>query len=632
MARRVLSLCLVALSVACSSSNDTLLDSGLPADDAFDAFTEDPAVDAPDATPDARDASADVSNDSAVDAPADTRDASDVSDVSDAPDVLDVSDVSTDVRDASDASDVLDASDVSMDVRDGSDVSDVLDASMDVRDVPDAPDVIDVLDVTDASMDVRDVSDVSDVSDVPDASVDVRDASDVVDAAVDAPADNGCGTLTLCGGTCVNTQTDVANCGACGRVCPGMDGVCGRRVCAAGVCGVTNLPAATSCGAARVCDGMGACVECLRGSDCASGICTANVCATATCSDGVRNGAETGVDCGGMCPACPVMVMLAGGTSGVLGATWNGTTSWSTVTVAGGRTVENLALTVNSDGSALGMMRYTNLGDTMDNRLRYTLWRAGSWSAFADLGPTVTTRGAPALVSVGTTAYAVFHGFDFNHYFAAWTSTAWSPVADATGLSGAAPGALSRENANPVFVFSRGLANELVSNVRTGTAWGAEQRIDGAATFDFNVSPAAVNLTATTSLAVWTTPGGQLRYAVRSAGSWSAAGPIPMALSSTRVALASTSGTGAVLAFRGTDGNLYTSLYAAGSWATPVRVATGITGSPAVAAHMPGATAELVFLDGVGRPLHTRLVSGVWSAPLLVGTAGFVSLALATGP
>jgi hypothetical protein len=53
-----------------------------------------------------------------------------------------------------------------------------------------------------------------------------------------------------------------------------------------------------------VCDGAGACVECNVGADCTSGICTPQkTCAAATCSDMVKNGSETDVDCGG--PTCP---------------------------------------------------------------------------------------------------------------------------------------------------------------------------------------------------------------------------------------------------------------------------------------------------------------------------------------
>lgn len=41
------------------------------------------------------------------------------------------------------------------------------------------------------------------------------------------------------------------------------------------------------------------------GSPCAGGTCQAGTCGpAATCTDGIRNGNETGVDCGGSCPPC----------------------------------------------------------------------------------------------------------------------------------------------------------------------------------------------------------------------------------------------------------------------------------------------------------------------------------------
>src|SRR5258708_5751809 len=44
---------------------------------------------------------------------------------------------------------------------------------------------------------------------------------------------------------------------------------------------------------------------CTRGMDCVSGSCVALVCAGPTCSDGIQNGLETDVDCGGgTCPTC----------------------------------------------------------------------------------------------------------------------------------------------------------------------------------------------------------------------------------------------------------------------------------------------------------------------------------------
>lgn len=52
----------------------------------------------------------------------------------------------------------------------------------------------------------------------------------------------------------------------------------------------------------------GACAgaPCTKPSDCASDVCTAQKCAAPSCADGLQNGAESDVDCGGQsCPKCP---------------------------------------------------------------------------------------------------------------------------------------------------------------------------------------------------------------------------------------------------------------------------------------------------------------------------------------
>lgn len=78
--------------------------------------------------------------------------------------------------------------------------------------------------------------------------------------------------------------------------------------------GAGNVVAAPSlagavCGAdgGQRCDGMGQCVTCLADSDCPIGqSCAGGECMVASCSDGVRDGSETDVDCGGSCSACSI--------------------------------------------------------------------------------------------------------------------------------------------------------------------------------------------------------------------------------------------------------------------------------------------------------------------------------------
>ena len=65
---------------------------------------------------------------------------------------------------------------------------------------------------------------------------------------------------TLCGLTCTDTQTDRTNCGGCGTACAS------HQTCVRGACqGTAPTPA---------------------------------------CTDGIKNGSETDIDCGGTCPPC----------------------------------------------------------------------------------------------------------------------------------------------------------------------------------------------------------------------------------------------------------------------------------------------------------------------------------------
>jgi hypothetical protein len=91
-------------------------------------------------------------------------------------------------------------------------------------------------------------------------------------------------------------------------MCPGLDAECRSRSCLPdGSCGFSNAARGAPCEGDRLCDGEGACVECVDTSDCAGGeICLQEQCVPATCANGVLDGGESDVDCGGDCVPCPL--------------------------------------------------------------------------------------------------------------------------------------------------------------------------------------------------------------------------------------------------------------------------------------------------------------------------------------
>src|SRR5690349_18330609 len=53
------------------------------------------------------------------------------------------------------------------------------------------------------------------------------------------------------------------------------------------------------------CAPCAALLGCAQAADCAFDVCTGGKCQAPSCTDHVKNGAETGPDCGGACGLCP---------------------------------------------------------------------------------------------------------------------------------------------------------------------------------------------------------------------------------------------------------------------------------------------------------------------------------------
>lgn len=114
------------------------------------------------------------------------------------------------------------------------------------------------------------------------------------------------------------SETDVDYGGGQCFACPDGEGCmkpfdCTSGICTAGVCGAPTCTDGvrngsetdTDCGG--TCQGCGPGMSCQTSTDCVTSICNQGVCLLANqCSNGTVDGTETGVDCGGSyCPPCP---------------------------------------------------------------------------------------------------------------------------------------------------------------------------------------------------------------------------------------------------------------------------------------------------------------------------------------
>jgi len=99
---------------------------------------------------------------------------------------------------------------------------------------------------------------------------------------------------------------------------------CTLDACQSGTPSNTPLTAGAACDQAggKLCDGAGACVACLQNPDCAAPkVCSpAHACVAPSCADGMKDGTETDVDCGGSCGAtCTLGLTCATGLDCVSG-------------------------------------------------------------------------------------------------------------------------------------------------------------------------------------------------------------------------------------------------------------------------------------------------------------------------
>jgi hypothetical protein len=427
---------------------------------------------------------------------------------------------------------------------------------------------------------------------------------------------------------------------------PAASGPCFSGTCTGTTPGQTPLASGATCsvGSGVECDGAGNCVQCLTGAQCPSSVCSVGVCQTATCSDGVQNEGETGIDCGGPCPICPTVLAVAAGSGATYGGEFHPGGAWAT-TALGNSSVDPPAVTITSAGLGVGLVHSAAGADL----LMYATWSAGTWQTFASVGAGVTTRKGPAIDAATSTAQAVFHGTDFNHYYTSFDGSAWAAVAEVSSggviSDGPTPAGIAARGGDATLAFFLNAANTPQAQDLTSGAWQAEVALG--TDQSFVASPSIVRLnggSADVMVAFIRASDGAVMFTTRTAGTWAATvaiagtaahvdgsfGPVEY------VGLAALPSGGAALAYRdGSTGGIFYALYAAGAWSAPAAFSSpNVTplASPSLAPGVGTATVEIAFVDTDTTAYHARLVSGSWSVPTAIVGSNLSSVSIASAP
>jgi len=435
--------------------------------------------------------------------------------------------------------------------------------------------------------------------------------------------DNGCsGTCKAC----VVAKTGVAS-GTCSNVTTNTD---------------PDAECATECSGAGACEAMDG-AACPNGnSDCQSGYCAANTCQTPSCTDGIKNGTESDVDCGGMsgmvtCPACALLMF--GGDTGrymvaslpvdTMGPMWSATFS-NTV-----RSDAPVALTMPNSAYGVGIIRDTQAS----NKLRYVKWTNGVWGSVTDVDSmnSLVTFGALSLGSSEGQALAAYREDTTKKlFYSRFDGTTWTPLSDlahtltSTNTSAAlVPTIAGLPGGEAWMAYSEvnGANHEVTVRARVAGSWSGPTVLS--LTVNTAVTPRVISLTNGELMVAYITSSsvGVKTRRRNAAGTWLGETAIPGGTlanmsTSANIALAPLPNGGAVIAYRNASNNRpMFSIWNGTTWTNPAEAsADSVATSISVSRGMGGLLIELAYVDSTSNNAkHTRYNGTTWTPPATLG-------------
>jgi len=459
-----------------------------------------------------------------------------------------------------------------------------------------------------------------------------------------------------CGGTCVADCAVTQGCAVNADCDSGLKCNTTAMKCEPTTCGnntqdgnETDVDCGGDC-VATCADGL----DCSTADDCQSGVCSGSpqTCQVPSCFDGVKNGNETAIDCGGSCPCTVLMLGSKGNTT--IGASFQpeAATKWTVTSsiTGGGSGSDEVSLTMNTGGSApqgVGVLR-ANTG----NKLTYTLWSDSNnpkWGDITQIGSSVTDK-RPA-IAFGGIPRVVFRSqtdtkYYYQEYAGSWSSSNELITDGTTASTGSSPPGITTVGNDAIIAV---INTNLRSRTRTAgspATWGGEDAIGSIGSSN---APELVTLSTTptaTLLVVYVDSDSKVYYSTRPVGgSWSSktlafssyAGSVP-----SRVSLTALPGGKAAMAFRDSNDKLMVSFFDGSAWSAPAQVGSLTTSTvPAITHGVAGAVVELAFLDNSSKPVLyftrcTAMANGVcstWTPAFKVdNTDTLTSVAIASWP
>jgi hypothetical protein len=485
-------------------------------------------------------------------------------------------------------------------------------------------------------------------------------ACTLADACTEATCKGGTAKNCDDGNACTDDACD-SKTGACSQTpnaapCDDGDSCSAKDTCLEGKCGAGAKAACddglkdggetdVDCGGKPACGGD-ACKVCSDGlkckgaADCASGVCFGGLCAKAGCDDKVQNGGEIGVDCGGACKPCPTVLAVGTGVDKVWAAALVPGGAWKLAVLQGGASVDTAAVAFDAAGTGVAVLRYTKLDEANDQTLQWTAWKSGAWSPLAVIGKDVVTKARPALVPLGDGLFCAYHGLNSKHYTLELAGGAWSaPVTAGTdsifGPVGPDLAALAGGVVALGFVDGGNLNHAAVRERSIAGKWSVVADLSG--DLDIKVPITVVATAADTGpdlMALHVQSDTQLRYQIRIAGKWSQPQGISEAFTASPVAATAAGGGQVQVAFKGLDNKLYTVRWFGVAWG-PVGVVVSpnpaLASTPSMCKGVAGAEVELGYVDAGGAAWHVRMEKGAWGKAVKIGD-GVGSVGVACTP